>query len=74
MKNKNKIIYWLSTGLLSAIMLMSAGTYFFQYEDFVVTINSLGYPSYIIYPLAIAKILGVTAIWTRKSRFLKEWA
>ena len=35
---------------------------------------ALGYPTYIIYPLAIAKILGLLAIWTRKSNLLKEWA
>ena len=38
------------------------------------TFTTLGYPTYIIYPLAIAKILGLIAIWTRKSNTLKEWA
>lgn len=34
----------------------------------------LGYPVYIIYPLAIAKVLGVVAILAKKSLLLKEWA
>lgn len=38
------------------------------------TFTSLGFPTYIIYPLAIAKILGLIAIWTGRSRTLKEWA
>lgn len=38
------------------------------------TFQQLGYPSYIIYPLAIAKILAVVAILTKKSALLKEWA
>ncbi|MGB1206262.1 MAG: DoxX family protein [Chitinophagales bacterium] len=38
------------------------------------TIAKLGFPTYIIYPLAIAKILGLVAIWTKKSEALKEWA
>jgi hypothetical protein len=35
---------------------------------------SLGFPTWIIYPLAIAKILGVIAVLTKKSQLLKEWA
>ena len=34
----------------------------------------LGYPTYLIYPLAIVKILGVVAILSNKSKLLKEWA
>jgi hypothetical protein len=34
----------------------------------------LGFPIWIIYPSAVLKILGVVAILTRKSSFLKEWA
>ena len=34
----------------------------------------LGYPTYLIYPLATVKILAVVAILSRKSAFLKEWA
>ena len=36
--------------------------------------KSLGYPTYIIYPLAFAKIVGVLAILTKKSTSLKELA
>lgn len=71
---KDKIIYWGSTGLLSALMLFSASMYFFNYEMVAETVSRLGYPVYIIYPLAIAKLLGLVAIWTRKSNTLKEWA
>ncbi|TNE51056.1 MAG: DoxX family protein [Deltaproteobacteria bacterium] len=38
------------------------------------TFTKLGYPTYIIYPLAVVKILGLIAIWTKKSQRLKEWA
>lgn len=53
---------------------MSAGLYFFKHEEIVSGFLKLGYPSYIIYPLAVAKILGLIAIWTKKSQTLKEWA
>jgi len=36
--------------------------------------ESFNYPSYLVIPLAIAKILGVIAVLTRKSRMLTEWA
>jgi hypothetical protein len=71
---RDKVIYWISTGLLSALMLMSAGMYFFNNDMVSEIFTSLGFPTYIIYPLAVAKILGLIAIWTNKSKMLKEWA
>jgi len=70
----NKLIYWISTGLLCALMLFSAGMYLFANDVAVQAFTSLGFPIYIIYPLAVAKILAVIAILSRKSAFLKEWA
>ncbi len=69
-----KLIYWIATGLLTALMLMSAGMYLFNNEMVRETFTRLGFPTYIIYPLAIIKILGLIAIWTKKSSTLKEWA
>lgn len=72
--NKNKITYLVSTGLLSILMLMSAGMYVFNYAEISKVFLSLGFPTFIIYPLAAVKVLGLVAIWTRKSEALKEWA
>ncbi|WP_299459177.1 DoxX family protein [uncultured Microscilla sp.] len=69
-----KIIYWVATGLLSAMVLMSAGMYVFNYEKIKLVFTNLSYPTYIIYPLAVAKVLAVVAILTKKSAWLKEWA
>jgi len=71
---KEKIIYYTSTGLLTAMMLMSAGMYIFNHDAMAQTFTQLGYPSYIVYPLALAKILGLIAIWSNVSKTLKEWA
>lgn len=70
----DKKIYWAATGLLSAMMLLSVGMYFFNHAMVAETFTNLGYPTYIIYPLGIAKLLAVVAIVTRKSATLKEWA
>lgn len=69
-----KIIYLTSTGLLSLLMLFSAGMEFFNNEEMTQEFVKLGFPPYLIYPLGIAKILGLIAIWTKKSNTLKEWA
>lgn len=71
---KYKIAYWISTGLLTALMLMSAGMYIFNNAEITKAFTSLGYPTYVIYPLATAKILGLVAIWINKFKTIKEWA
>jgi len=71
---KSKAIYWTATGLFSALMLMNAGMYVFNNLMVSEVITALGYPTHIIYPLALLKVLGVVAILTRKSKVLKEWA
>ncbi|UMB54279.1 DoxX family protein [Lutibacter sp. A64] len=69
----NKIIYWLSTGLLSALLLMSAGMYIFNNAEVSKMFIGFGYPVYIIYPLAVAKILAVGVLVTQKQSKIKEW-
>ncbi len=69
-----KIIYWIATVLLCLLMLMSAGMYILNHQFVAEIFVKLGYPTYIVYPLAIAKILGITAILTKISPTLKEWA
>jgi len=72
--NKTKIVYFTATGLLSLLMLFSVGMYVFIHGEIIKAFEHLGYPTYIIYPLAIAKILGLIAIWSNYSKSLKEWA
>ena len=74
MNKRNKIIYYIATGLLTAIMGMSVMMYLFNYDEVAITFHDLGYSSSLIYPLALAKTLGLIAIWTNRSRLLKEMA
>lgn len=71
---RNKIIYLVSTGLLSLLLLFSAGMYILNNEAVKGMFIGFGYPTYIIYPLAIAKLLGVFALWNPKFKSIKEWA
>lgn len=69
-----KIIYWISTGLLCALMLFSASMYFTKTEMVKGFFESLHYPTYLVYPLATLKILGIIALVSNQSQMLKEWA
>jgi hypothetical protein len=69
-----RIVFRLATGLLTVIVLMFVGNAIFNREMFAHRFASMGYPTYIIYPLVVAKILGLVAIWSNQSRILKEWA
>ena len=70
----DKIIYWIVTGLLCALFFMGALMYLFNYPRAEGFFISLGFPTWIIYPLAILKVLGPIVILLRKSLFLKELA
>ncbi|WP_299672659.1 DoxX family protein [uncultured Polaribacter sp.] len=69
-----KIIYYVATGLLTLLMLFSVSMYLFNNAELQTAFTALGYPTYIIYPLAFAKILGLIAIWFVANKSLKEWA
>ncbi|MCH2031966.1 MAG: DoxX family protein [Tenacibaculum sp.] len=71
---KNKIIYYVSTGLLTLLMLFSVSMYLFNHEMIVKAFEGMGYPTYLIYPLATAKVLGIIALWFVKNKSIKEWA
>lgn len=69
-----KIIYWVSTAVLCGIMLYSAQMYFRNTEMVEGFFKNLSYPTYVVIPLAVLKVLGVIMILSRKSQWLTEWA
>lgn len=69
----NKTIYYVATGLFTLVILFSAGMYFFNHEYVKTVFTSLGYPTYLIYPYATAKLVGLFAIWNPKFHLIKEW-
>lgn len=71
---RDKIIYYIATGLLTLLILFSAGMYFFNHAEVSDMFANFGYPTYIIYPYAVAKILGLITIWFIDNKRLKEWA
>ncbi|EAP87574.1 MULTISPECIES: DoxX family protein [Croceibacter] len=69
-----KIIYWVATALLCALMLYSASFYFLETDTVKGLFESYNYPTYIVIPLAIAKVLGVVMILWRRNAWLTSWA
>lgn len=73
MKTK-KIIYWIIFSLFGLSMLSGAMLYFIDYEHSVHEFGELGFPTFIIYPLAVAKIIGIVTLIQRKYQTIREWA
>lgn len=69
-----RILHWIFTGLLSLALLGSAMMYFFTHGEVVVSFTMLGFPTWIIYPLAVLKILAVVMFLTKFKGWLTEWA
>ncbi len=74
MNNKSLLIFRISTGIFTLQMLLSVSMYLFMNEMVSGMFVKLGFPAWVIYPLALAKTLGIIAIWTNKSNTLREWA
>jgi uncharacterized membrane protein len=71
---RNKIIYWVTTGLLAFGMLSQGLAQNFHTLVYVDIIVHLGYPIYLLNIIGVWKILGVMAILMPRFRLLKEWA
>ena len=74
MEKRNKIIYWVSTGLLTFGMLSSGLSQITHAKYMVDIIVPLGYPLYFMYIIGIWKILGVIVILIPRFTLFKEWA
>ena len=71
---KLKTIYWLSTGILAALMTASAIPDILSAPEAVDYFKHLGYPAYLLPFLGVAKALGAVALVTPGFPRLKEWA
>lgn len=69
------MLYWIFTGLLAALMLLSALPNIMSTTDAVIMMsNHLGYPTYFIPFIGVAKLLGVIALLAPGFPRIKEWA
>jgi hypothetical protein len=71
---REKIIYWSTTGLISAGMLFSAFLYLTKGAQLMKTFHEAGYPEYFVTLLGTAKLLGGIALVVPLQKQVKEWA
>jgi hypothetical protein len=70
----NKIIFWVTTGIVAAMMLMSSAMYLTNNPEITKGISTLGYPAFMISILGIAKLLAAVGLLQPLSPRLREWA
>ena len=71
----NKIAFYIATGLLSLMITSSViGFYFLKNDQAVAAFESFGYPTYLVYPYGILKLIGIVVLWLPNFKALKEWA
>ncbi|TGD78490.1 DoxX family protein [Hymenobacter wooponensis] len=71
---KTKLLYWLATGLLVALMTMSGILNSMSTSESVAAFEHLGYPAYLLPFLGVAKLLGSVALVVPGFPRLREWA
>ncbi|MCB2380054.1 DoxX family protein [Hymenobacter sp. BT635] len=70
----NNVLYWTSTGLLAALMLMSGISNALSVPEAIEAFRHLGYPAYLSPFLGVAKLLGVVALLVPGFPRIREWA
>lgn len=69
-----KWVYWISTGIVALVYLGGAAFYIIMHDTVVEMFVHLHYPAYLVWPLAILKIVaGVVILW-RPSAMITDWA
>jgi len=71
---KDKIIYWISTGLFALFMLFSSIGHITSSQEAITFMNQIGYPAYILPFLGWAKVLGIIGILVPGFPRIKEWS
>lgn len=71
---KDKIIYWVTTGLFAAMMLFSGYSYFAN-PQVVEGFKHMGFPDFFRVELGVAKIIGALVLLIPQIQTkIKEWA
>jgi hypothetical protein len=71
---RDKIVYWITTGTVAAMMFLSAYMYLTHNPELVSGFKALGFPLYFVTILGVAKLLGAIVLVAPAGRILKEWA
>lgn len=67
-----KVAYWLSTGLLLFLLSWAAFSYIAIHEIQAGFFEAFGYPTYLVYPLALLKFIAIVVIVTHRWNDLRD--
>lgn len=67
-----KTIYWLSTGIILFLLSWAVGSYIIIHDTQAGFFEAFGYPTYLVYPLALLKFIAVIVIVTHKFNDLRD--
>lgn len=74
MRLAEKIVYWIATGLMGALMLFAVQMYLRNPQSMAAVFEGYSYPGYVVYPLAGAKAAALLVILLNRWRNLKDIA
>ena len=74
MRAFERIVYWIATGLMAALMLFAVQMYLRRPEMVAALFEGYSYPDYVVYPLAAAKAAALAVILLNRWRNLKDIA
>lgn len=70
----NKIVYWITTGIISLAMFFSAYLYLTRSPALVDAFTTVGLPFYLLTLLGIAKLIGAVLLVAPVAQRYKEWS
>lgn len=74
-RRKPKLLYWIPTGLLAALFLMSGTFNVTRQPNVMESLANVGYPAYLATLLGVCKLLAaVTLVFGARWPRLREWA
>jgi uncharacterized membrane protein YphA (DoxX/SURF4 family) len=68
-----KITYWITTGLIALLYAFDAFMFLSANPMMVASMQSLGYPAYLLTMLGVAKLLAVVGLLLPRFPRLREW-
>lgn len=67
-----KIVYWLATGIILFLLGFAAISYHLMYDVQSQYFTKLGYPTYLVYPLAWLKLIAIAVIISHRYNDLRD--
>lgn len=65
--------HWVSTGLLTAIIVASGVGYLLKTDEVAIAFTALEFPTWLIIPMGLAKLGAAIMLWWKPATWITEW-